>query len=69
MEAKDTALLLYNRYLVYLRNNYPYTEKQYDYAKQCALIAVDYLADEHEFYKINYSSDNWKEVLNEIEKL
>jgi hypothetical protein len=66
---KATALLLYNRYVVYIRENFPYTEKQFEQARQCALIAVDYLADENKFYNLNYCSDDWQEVINEIKKL
>jgi hypothetical protein len=68
MTPKEKAKELSNKFLQFT----PY-EFEYDYAKECALIAVDEIIDSIEIgfedYKALAKNSYWNEVKQEINKL
>ena len=64
MTPKEKAEELVNRF-IYRRTDYV----EIDYAKQCALIAVDEILDNNLWFKDEVNNNYWQEVKIEIEKL
>ena len=72
MTPKEKALELVWKYYNILEHTISdeYSKKDWDIAKQCALIAVDLLISETflDFY-VNHPQPYWQEVKTELEKL
>ena len=65
--AKEKAAELINRYIIYVTEM-----REYEYAKQCALITAREVLNEYMFDDSAYSNRRykyWQEVKQEIEKL
>jgi hypothetical protein len=74
MTPKEKAIELFDKYAMYLRANLMYNEEANEDAKQCALIAVNYIINSNPhsnpFNTEVYSTFSyWQEVKQEIEKL
>ena len=72
MTPKDKALELYNKY-EQLGRDFTRGVSMKEFAKQCALIAVDEILkavdNPDETYLMKHSVNYWTEVKQEIEKL
>ena len=69
MTPKDKALELYNKY-EQLGRDFTRGVSMKEFAKQCALIAVDEILDTVKHTPIEFiETDYWQEVKQEIEKL
>jgi hypothetical protein len=66
MTPKEKAEELVNKFIQFTPAE---EEFEYDYAKQCALIAVDELIYETQFEVPNIRQRYWQEVKQEIKKL
>lgn len=72
MTPREKAIELYNKF--YNTSSHPHhVESRQQFAKQCALIAVDEIISEYgTYFKINIDDkyvSYWEEVKQEIEKL
>ena len=70
LTPKEKAQELFTKFAVYLRANLMYDEEANEDAKQCALMCVDEILDEFNYFivtKEQYSY--WLEVKKEIELL
>ena len=68
MKAKEKANELVNKYDIYLDS--VESSSQYEWAKQCAFIAVEYIIEygsDTSFYI--YNTYFWQDVKTELEKL
>ncbi len=62
MTPKEKAQELFGKYAMYLRANLRYDDEANEDAKQCALIAVEYIYEQE-------CSEFWFEVKTEIKKI
>jgi hypothetical protein len=79
MTPKEKAIELVDRFIDYVNcwddeTADPNYTQAYNYAKQCALIAVDEIAkctkyENQKFDNDRFSEDYWQQVKQEIEKL
>ena len=69
MTPKEKAIELFDKYMKFEFKTH-WVDTQREYAKQCALIAVDLLISETflDFY-VTHPKPFWEEVKTELEKL
>ncbi len=69
MKAKEKARELVAKFHEFSGENKHYDKTQWDYAKQCALIAVDEIFNDEIYKAFKIEPKYWQDVKDEIEKL